>query len=65
VDNPEEASLAFRFSLSKPITAGTSPSHAELLWWMCDAADDFSSLSEEEALELKERSNGLEAIFPH
>ena len=65
VDNPEEASLAFRFTLSKPITAGTSPSHAELLWWMCDAADDFSHLSAEEALELKERSNGLEAIFPH
>lgn len=65
VDSPEEASLAFRFTLSKPITAGTSPSHAELLWWMCDAADDFSPLSEEEASELKERSDGLEAIFPH
>jgi aryl-alcohol dehydrogenase-like predicted oxidoreductase len=34
VDTFEEASLAFRFTLSKPITAATSPSHAELLWWM-------------------------------
>lgn len=65
VDDPEEASLAFRFTLSKPITAGTSPSHAELLWWMCDAADKFSPLSEKEAAELKKRSESLEAIFPH
>jgi len=65
VDSPEEASLALRFTLSKPITAATSPSHAELLWWMCDAADNFTPLSEEEDTDLKKRSQGLEPIFPH
>ena len=64
VDTFEEASLAFRFTLSKPITAATSPSHAELLWWMCDAADQFTPLSEEEAKEVAERSTDLEPIFP-
>jgi len=64
VDTPEEASLALRFTLSKPITAAVCPSHAELLWWECDAADRFTPLSEEEAVEVAERSAGLEPIFP-
>jgi len=63
VDGPEEASLALRFVLSKPITACTSPSHSELLWWACDAADQFKPLSEEEAAQIAARSEGLEPIF--
>ena len=64
VDTFEEALLAVRFTFSKPITAGTSPGHAELLWWMCDAADQFAPLSEQEDAELARRSEGLEYIFP-
>jgi len=64
VDTFEEASLALRFTLSKPITAAVSPSHVEFLWWACDAADKFAPLSEEEAKEVAERSAGLEPIFP-
>jgi len=64
VDTFEEASLALRFTLSKPITAAPSPSHVEFLWWACDAADKFTPLSEEEAKEVAERSAGLEPIFP-
>jgi len=64
VDTFEEASLAFRCTLSKPITAAVSPSHAELLWWECDAADNFTPLSEEELAEVARRSAGLETIFP-
>lgn len=64
VDDFEEASLGLRFTLSKPITAAVSPSHAELLWWACDAADRFEPLSDEEAAEIAERSEGLEPIFP-
>jgi hypothetical protein len=41
----EEAKLALRFTLSKPVTAAVSPSHAQLLWWECDAADDLSPLT--------------------
>jgi aryl-alcohol dehydrogenase-like predicted oxidoreductase len=64
VDTKEEANLAFRFTLSRPITAGPSPSHAELLWWMCDAADAFTPLSAEEEKLVAQRSEGLESIFP-
>lgn len=64
VDTYEEASLAVRFTLSKPITAGTSPGHAELLWWMCDAADSFTPLTEKEDAELARRSQDLDPIFP-
>lgn len=64
VDTFEEASLALRFTLSKPITAAVSPSHAELLWWACDAADQFKPLSEEEATQVAQRSEGLDPIFP-
>ena len=60
----EEASLALRFTLSKPITAAVSPGHEELLWWACDAADKLQPLSEAEAAELEKRSEGLHPIFP-
>lgn len=63
VDNREEASLALRFVLSRPITAAVSPSHAGLLWWACDAADHFEPLSEEEETLLAKLSEGLEPIF--
>ena len=65
VDTFEEASLALRFTLSQSITAAVSPSHNEFLWWMCDVAENLTPLSEKELAEVKERSEGLEAIFPH
>jgi hypothetical protein len=43
---------------------GTSPGHGELLWWMCDAAEQFTPLSEGEEAELARRAEGLEPIFP-
>jgi len=64
VEGPEEASLALRFTLSLPITAVVSPSHAELLWWACDAAEQFKPLSREETLQVAKRSEGLDPIFP-
>lgn len=64
VDTFEEALMAVRFTLSKPITAAASPGHAELLWWACDAADQFTPLSEEEADAVAARTKGLEPIFP-
>ena len=48
VDTHEAAARAFRFTLSKSITAAVSPSCAELLWWMCDAAECLQPLSPEE-----------------
>ena len=61
---PEEAERAVRFTFSRPITAGPSPGHAELLWWMCDAAETFTPLSPQEEAELAQRAQGLEPIFP-
>jgi len=64
VDGPDEASMALRFTLSLPTTAAVSPSDAELLWWACDAAEQYAPLSDEEARMVAERSEGLEPIFP-
>jgi len=64
VEGPEEASLALRFTLSLPITAVVSPSHAELLWWACDAAEQLKPLSREETLQVAKKSEGLDPIFP-
>jgi aryl-alcohol dehydrogenase-like predicted oxidoreductase len=63
VDTPEEAALGLRFTLSKPVTAAVSPSHAELLWWQCDAAEDLEPLSETEEAQLAQQSKGLRSIF--
>lgn len=63
-ETPEEAALGLRWTLSKPITAAVSPSHAHLLWWAAAAADDFRPLTEEEERMLEERARGLEPIFP-
>jgi len=64
VDTYEEAQMAVRFTFSRPITAGTSPGHAELLWWMCDAAEQFTPLTPAEEAEVAQRAKGLEPIFP-
>jgi aryl-alcohol dehydrogenase-like predicted oxidoreductase len=62
-ETPDEASLALRFTLSKPITSAIGPGHAELLWWAADAADRFEPLGEDEAAHLADQSEGLNPIF--
>jgi aryl-alcohol dehydrogenase-like predicted oxidoreductase len=64
VDTYEEAMQAVRFTLSKPVTAAVSPGHAQLLWWMCDAAEHARPLSAREEEALAEEARGLAAIFP-
>ena len=64
VDTYEEASLAVRFTFSKPITAGPCPGHAELLAWMSDAADAFTPLTPEEDAELAQKAQDIDPIFP-
>lgn len=64
VETFEEAALALRFTLSRPVTAAVSPGHAELLWWACEAAERFAPLTAEEAAEVARRSAGLDPIFP-
>ncbi len=64
VESYEEASLALRFTLSQPVTAAVSPSHAEFLWWMCDIAKSLTPLSADEYSQLEQMSIGLEPVFP-
>jgi len=63
VSDPEQAALGLRFTLSRPVTAAVSPSHAELLWWACDAAEELAPLSEEEEARLAARSADLQPLF--
>jgi len=62
-ESPEEAEFALRFTLSRPVTAAVAPSHAELLWWACDAADRFTPLTAEEEAQAAERSRGITPLF--
>lgn len=64
VDTYWEARLATRFTLSLPVTAAVSPGHEELLWWACDAAQEFRPITPEEQATLKEWARGLATIFP-
>jgi len=64
VETPEEAALAFRFTLSLPVTSAVCPSHAELLQWTLDAADAFAPLTPEEEDLLRQRSQTLSPVFP-
>jgi len=63
VETAEEASLALRFTLSKPVTAALSPSHMELLRWQMDAAAKLSPLTAAEETYLKERAARLQPVF--
>lgn len=62
VDSFRKASLALRFTLSKPITAAVSPGHAELLWWACDIADDFKQITDEEIEILKKEAARVDSL---
>ncbi|HRU04191.1 MAG TPA: aldo/keto reductase [Candidatus Brocadiia bacterium] len=64
VESQEEAALAFRFTLSLPVTSAVSPSHAELLQWTLDAADAFTPLTPGEEALLRQRSQTLCPVFP-
>jgi aryl-alcohol dehydrogenase-like predicted oxidoreductase len=64
VETYEEARMALRFTLTRPITSCVSPSHADLLWWACDAAEEFTPIGEDEVEEFSQLGEGLDPIFP-
>ncbi|MHB0875754.1 MAG: aldo/keto reductase [Anaerolineae bacterium] len=64
VESYEEAKSGLRFTLSQPVTAAVSPGHAELLWWACDAAEEFTPLTPEEERTLAAESRDLTPVFP-
>jgi len=64
LDDPEEASLALRFTLSLPaVTSSISPSHAELLWMACDIAENFKPISTQEKDILKNRAKNIDTLL--
>lgn len=63
VDSVEEAELAVRFTLGKPITAALTPGHEKYLWWACDAAERLQPLTAADEETLRKKAAGLKVIF--
>lgn len=63
VDTPADVALGLRFTLTRPVTAAVSPSHAELLWLMCDAAEQLTPITPAEEAQLAARSKELQPLF--
>ena len=63
VESYEKAKRAVGFTFSLPVTAGPCPGHEQLFDWMCDAADEFQPLTDEEKKTTEELSQGLDPIF--
>ena len=63
VDSYEEAKTALRWTLSRPVTACVSPSHAELLWWMIDAEKEITPLASQDEMAIARSTEGITPIF--
>ena len=63
VDSYEEAKTALRWTLSRPVTACVSPSHAELLWWMIDAEKEITPLASQDEEAIARSTEGITPIF--
>ena len=54
---------ALSWTLSRPVTACVSPSHAELLWWMIDAEKELTELTPDEQEAIAGSTEGIAPIF--
>jgi len=63
-EDPEEAALALRWTLSQDLTAAIPPGEPEFFKLALTIAQDFRPLSIEEVDQLKVMAKGLKAIFP-
>lgn len=64
IDDKELASLAYRFTLSQPITAAVPPGDIEHLRWAIEAVKEFKPLNADEIKHLKEKACGIKSLFP-
>jgi predicted aldo/keto reductase-like oxidoreductase len=64
IDDKGLASLAYRFTLSQPITAAVPPGDIEHLRWAIEAVKDFKPVTAEEIESLKKQASGLKSLFP-
>lgn len=63
IDNPEEAALALRFTLTEPVTAALPPGDGRLFELALDIARNFKPLSEAERAALRQRAGGIAPLF--
>lgn len=63
VESYDEARLAVRFTLSRPVTAAVSPGHEYLLKWAVQAAEEFEPITDQEETLLADRARDLSPIF--
>jgi aryl-alcohol dehydrogenase-like predicted oxidoreductase len=63
ITDPEEASLAVRFTLSQPITAAIPPGEERFFRMALDIADRFQPITDAELADLQRRAQGLKPIF--
>ncbi len=64
VESYEEAKIALRWTLSRPVTACVSPGHAELFWWMIEAEKEITALTPEDEKAAELATAGVAPIFP-
>ena len=63
-DDPDQARLAFSWTLSQEVTAAVAPGQHELFPMMMDLAERFRPITPEEEEQLREMARGLTPIFP-
>lgn len=63
IDDPAEAALALRFTLSEPVTAALPPGDERLFELALAIAADFKPLSEAERAALQQRAGGIAPLF--
>lgn len=64
ITDPEEAYLAFRFTLSQPITAAVPPGDIRLLRQALEIAHSFTPINDKEKRQLRKMAMSLEPLFP-
>jgi len=64
IDDKELAQLAFRYTLSKPITAAITPGYMKFFRWALEVVQDFKPLTKEEESFLLDESQNLKPVFP-
>jgi predicted aldo/keto reductase-like oxidoreductase len=62
-DLPDEAALALRWTLSKPLTAALPPGDERYMPVALETAANFTPLTSEEESDLLAKAQGLETIF--
>jgi predicted aldo/keto reductase-like oxidoreductase len=64
IDDEELAALALRFTLSQSITAAIPPGDTKLFSWALKTARNFTPITEEEIMYLKDKAKDIKALFP-